>query len=104
MNHLENTSSGQVDLVVNLPGIVEIFGRALYNEFGAIVRELVQNSHDSIAKAYATAPEPQKQLSDYRIDVHYDQFARLLVIADNGTGMDATEIANDLNNFGQSIK
>jgi molecular chaperone HtpG len=104
MSNEKNTSAGSVDLSVDLPGIVEIFGRALYNEFGAIVRELVQNSHDSIIKTYAERGRNHKQLSDYRIDVHYDQYAGLLAIADNGSGMNADEVARDLNNFGKSMK
>jgi molecular chaperone HtpG len=100
----ESTSS-DVTLTVDLPGIIRIFGMALYNEFGAIVRELVQNSHDSIIKTYAELRRSGKNLEDYRIDVEFDQYGGgILVVADTGSGMTKSEIADDLNHFGQSVK
>ena len=45
-------SSKSIDLTVSLEGIVRIFGKSLYNDFGAIVRELVQNGHDSVVETY----------------------------------------------------
>jgi HSP90 family molecular chaperone len=94
----------QVGLTVNLAGIIKIFGSSLYNEFGAIVRELVQNGHDTALEAFAARRGEDRPLSDYWVNVRYDSVARVLVLADNGMGMDRADISTDLNDFGRPKK
>ncbi len=94
--------AAQQPLAVDLCGIIRIFGKALYNDFGAIVRELVQNGHDSVAEAYASKNGSAHSLPEYWVNVKYNQLE--LVVADNGTGMNVSGIAENLNNFGRSKK
>src|SRR4051812_1992048 len=92
-----------IALTVDLAGIIEIFGRSLYNEFGAIVRELVQNGHDACLEHFAAAG-PAASLLDYWVNVRYDSFARTLVVADNGLGMSRRDVSVKLGDFGRPKK
>jgi HSP90 family molecular chaperone len=96
--------TADVGLTVDLQGIIEIFGNSLYNEFGAIVRELAQNGHDAVIEAYARRDDRGRDLEDYWVNVHYDERSRTLVIADSGIGMDKESITKNLNEFGKSGK
>jgi len=106
MDQTSGTPTQQA-LTVDLCGIIRIFGKALYNEFGAIVRELVQNGHDSVAESfkrgYTAGDGAARPLHDYWVNVTYYNQAEL-VVADNGTGMSLEEIKQRLNQFGQSKK
>jgi HSP90 family molecular chaperone len=99
-----------IDLVVNLPGLIKIFGDALYQDFGSVVRELVQKSHDAILEnAIVRKRAGQKKgrsasEARTRIDVHLDEGELVLVVADNGVGMDEDGLRTKLNNFASSAK
>jgi molecular chaperone HtpG len=99
-----NERASDIGLSVDIEGIINIFGNALYNEFGAIVRELVQNGHDAVIEAYAHGRAPDRSLDRYWVNVHYDGPSRKLVIADSGTGMDRASVTESLNRFGRSGK
>jgi HSP90 family molecular chaperone len=98
MNVEPESVANRLDLVVNLAGIIEIFGRTLYSEFGAIVRELVQNGHDGCLEDFAVA-NSSSTLSNYWVNVRYDSVARTLVLADNGIGMSRADVSVKLNDF-----
>jgi len=104
MTQPNSLPSNQVGLTVNLAGIIQIFGNSLYNEFGAIVRELVQNGHDAVLEDYAAHGRSDKSLSDYWVNVRYDSIGRILILADNGIGMDSTDVSKDLTEFGRPKK
>jgi molecular chaperone HtpG len=89
-----------VPLTVSLAGIIEIFGHFLFEDFGAVVRELVQNAHDGIVESVAASPAAQ--LSNDAINVVYTDGH--LVVADSGVGMTREQIAQRLNNFAESFK
>ena len=91
-------------LTVNLAGIIQIFGKSLYNEFGAIVRELVQNGHDAVIERHAENLADRDTLREHWVNVQYHSFERVLVLSDNGTGMDDSEVSKDLNDFGRPKK
>ena len=97
-------SSENITLVPDLAGIIEIFGRSLYNDFGAIVRELVQNAHDAIVERQSKEVGSPFTFSRSWIWVHYDAFKRTLVVQDNGKGMDRQELISCLNYFGRPRK
>jgi molecular chaperone HtpG len=107
-NDFAQVKPGEVELVVDLPGLIKIFGDALYSDFSSMVRELVQNAHDGISKALLTAPNDHFSSSPdvdrERIDVLYLPTEQVLVIADSGIGMDKYQLAHDLNNFARSSK
>jgi molecular chaperone HtpG len=93
-----------VSLVADIPGLVAIFGDALYKDFGSIVRELVQNAHDTIVEAVAESDHPTEEIRERRITVEFDAERKNLVVADDGRGMDRSAIVENLNNFAKSQK
>lgn len=97
-------SDKNIDLSVDLPGLVTIFGDALYEDFGSIVRELVQNAHDAIVEYCSGFHDGEERLKQHRIVVEFNKSERLLVVADNGKGMSEKEIIDNLNNFARSKK
>jgi molecular chaperone HtpG len=100
-------SESEIELNVDLTGLVQIFGDALYTEFGSVVRELVQNAHDSIVVGSShggVGRSPSSPPSQGRIDVIFIESERILAVADNGIGMSAHDLASNLNNFGNSQK
>jgi len=104
-DEIETSQSGhKVPLVVDLPGLVEIFGDSLYDDFRAVVRELVQNSHDGIMEKISAGETVGTFSSANRIDVSYNLHDNLLSIADSGQGMTIEELAANLNNFARSRK
>ncbi|TDM05645.1 MAG: hypothetical protein C4K60_12955 [Ideonella sp. MAG2] len=94
----------QINLVADIPGLVAIFGDALYKDFGSIVRELVQNSHDTIIEIAAASQHPEEALREYRVDVDFDRARQRLTVCDDGKGMDRVTILDSLNNFAKSRK
>lgn len=93
-----------IELRVDLPGIVEIFGDSLYEDFGSIVRELVQNGHDAIISHVVAERGDENDLGRHRIDVLYRYADQTLIVRDDGTGMSRTELARSLSTFAQSAK
>lgn len=96
----------KVTLTVSLAGIIELFGNRLYKDFGAIVRELVQNGHDACLEDYTDGNSANKNwhLSDYWVNVRFDNFGRKLIIADCGTGMGMGDVSKNLNDFAKPRK
>ena len=97
-------ASEDISLVPDLQGIIEIFGRSLYNEFGAIVRELVQNAHDAVVEGLNKSRSPESSFASSWIRVDYDEYNRRLLVHDNGKGMSRKELIESLNYFGRKKK
>src|SRR5579871_5351657 len=92
-----------IPITIDLSGLIAIFGHALYTEFGAIVRELVQNAHDGIvediiAKTRRTNKTRRSQTSrsEYRIDIAYSDSDAVLVVSDTGVGMSPDDLQQKL--------
>lgn len=98
----KNDQVQNVQLNVDIAGLIEIFGEALYDEFGATVKELIQNAHDAITKKHVEAGEID--IFKDKIIVKFDQNTRSLVVFDTGVGMDKNDLINELNNFAKSRK
>ena len=76
--------------------LIRIFGDALYQDFGALLRELVQNSHDAIVEAGKNR--------GHLIWISFNEATNKLRIIDNGIGMSSTNITDCLNRFAYSDK
>jgi len=85
-------------LTANIPGLISLFGDSLYSDFGAVLRELVQNGHDAIIL------RSEKDPTEGRIRVSYSQSHSLLSVSDDGCGMTAEDVESFLNDFGNSYK
>jgi molecular chaperone HtpG len=94
----------QIELKVELTGLIEIFGEALYQDFGSVVRELTQNGHDAIIEHCASLQDPEMALLEHQLDVIYNEYSQELVISDNGVGMTRSQLIKNLNNFAKSDK
>ena len=84
-----------LDLVVN----------SLYSKKEIFLRELVSNASDAIDKAKFQALTDKKLIADnpeWRIDIAVDTSARTMKISDNGIGMDAAELENNLGTIASS--
>ena len=81
---------------INTKDLIPVFGQALYTDFGALIRELVQNSHDAIIQA--------GHLGHHMIWLHFDQSCRKLYVVDNGAGIHPDHISSKLNHFAFSDK
>ena len=73
---------------VDLGGLMAVLSDHLYSTRDVVLRELVQNAHDSIARRraqHADAPEG-------RIDVAASGDSRVLTVSDNGGGLSLEEV------------
>ncbi len=104
MDRSNDNTKPRIELVVNLVGLIKIFGEALYKEFTALVRELVQNGHDAIIKKHSASNDFLSNFSRDRVTVIYDEANRILIVSDTGIGMTKDELAAELNNFAGSQK
>jgi molecular chaperone HtpG len=84
---------------IELPNLITLLGQHLYSEPDVFIREVIQNSHDSIVarKVYARSASPAP-----RIDIDIDSKSRRLSVSDNGKGLTKTEIIEDLAMIGGS--
>ncbi|MBT6277608.1 MAG: molecular chaperone HtpG [Chromatiales bacterium] len=73
---------------VNLTGLLDVLGRNLYSTPNVVIRELVQNAHDSCIRRSLEAPEGPAA----RIDVTVDAAAQTFTIADSGAGLTEAEL------------
>ncbi len=83
---------------VNLPGLIDLMGTALYSRADAAVRELIQNAHDGILR---------KRMIDlaFQGTIRLRQIpdAGLLQIEDDGIGLSAEEAEKYLGTLGLGI-
>jgi molecular chaperone HtpG len=83
---------------VDIGGVIEILGSALYSRPDTSVRELIQNAHDAIARRRRTSLSYQG-----RIDVEQDPAGHTLRFSDDGIGLDAEEAETYLSTLGIGI-
>jgi molecular chaperone HtpG len=86
---MDGTGTGTLQRTsVDLRGLMQVLGEALYSTPHVAVRELVQNAHDSCERRRledAAAPAP-------RILVEADPAQGILHVEDNGAGLTADEV------------
>lgn len=78
-------------------GLVRLLAKNLYSSADVFVRELIQNAHDGCQRLAAAQPE-----CCTRIDITTSPDERTITFADNGIGMDETDIHAYLSTIGQS--
>ena len=84
-----------LDLVVN----------SLYSKKEIFLRELISNASDAIDRAKFLALTDKSLIADnpdWKIQITCDKAAKTLIISDNGTGMDATELEQNLGTIASS--
>lgn len=80
---------------VNIGGVIEILGSALYSRPDTAIRELIQNAHDAIARRRRTVLSYQG-----RIDIEQDSAGHLLRFRDDGVGLNVEEAETYLSTLG----
>ncbi|MBN1310832.1 MAG: ATP-binding protein [Anaerolineae bacterium] len=87
-------------LNLHVPGVLNLLGEHLYSEPRVVLRELIQNAHDSCRRRLVEDPHLPK---DYRprIDITIDAHLRRLTIRDNGSGLTEQEIHDFLSTIGR---
>ncbi len=83
---------------VDIGGVIEILGSALYSKPDAAVRELIQNAHDAIARRRRTSLEYLG-----RIDIEQDPASHTIRFNDDGVGLSADEAETYLSTLGIGI-
>ncbi|MDR3111052.1 MAG: ATP-binding protein [Planctomycetaceae bacterium] len=89
---------------VDLPGLIDLMGTALYQHPGAAIRELIQNAHDGIVRRRMQEFAALSQNS-WQGKIHFIQNpeAGTFVIEDNGIGLNAEEAEKYLGTVGLGI-
>lgn len=78
---------------------------SIYTHKEIFLRELISNASDAIDKRYfksLTDSESGLPRSDYEITLSADESARILTVSDNGCGMTAEELENNLGTIAKS--
>ncbi|WP_406693974.1 ATP-binding protein [Singulisphaera sp. Ch08] len=83
---------------VDIVGVIEILGSALYSRPESAVRELIQNAHDAIVRRRRTDLGYQG-----RIDIEQDRVEHTLCFQDDGIGLSAEEAETYLSTLGIGI-
>ena len=94
-NQFKAEIAEMLDLVVN----------SLYSKKEIFLRELVSNASDAIDKAKFQGLTDKSLVADnpeWRIDIAVDGTAKTMMISDNGSGMDAAELEQNLGTIASS--
>jgi len=83
-----------------VPGILNLLGEHLYSEPRVVLRELIQNAHDSCQRRLVEDSHLPEHYQP-RIDITIDAQLRRLTIRDNGSGLTEQEIHDFLSTIGQ---
>ena len=83
---------------VDIGGVIEILGSALYSRPDSAIRELIQNAHDAIERRRQTSLAHQG-----RIDIDQDPAARTLRFSDDGVGLSVRDAETYLSTLGVGI-
>jgi molecular chaperone HtpG len=90
--------SRQIPFQVDIAGVIEILGSALYSRPDTAVRELIQNAHDAITR------RRHRDLGyKGRIDITQDRDRNTLTFRDDGIGLSADEAEKYLGTLGIGI-
>ena len=76
-------------------------GHTLYNDTSVVLRELLQNALDAVRLQYFLGNSDGSKKKG-RVSVHWNTQERILVVADNGTGMTQEIVENNLLKVGAS--
>ncbi|GHU24953.1 chaperone protein HtpG [Spirochaetia bacterium] len=85
--------------------LLHLIIHSLYSNREIFLRELISNASDALDKLkYLTvADDSYKSLNfDPRIDISFDKDARILVVTDNGIGMNETDLEESLGTIARS--
>lgn len=85
--------------------LLDMMINSIYTHKEIFLRELISNASDAIDKRYfrsLTEPEAGLNRDEYEIFIKADGEARTLVISDNGCGMTAEELENNLGTIAKS--
>ena len=78
---------------------------SIYTHKEIFLRELISNASDAIDKLYfrsLTDTSVTLGKSDYAIELSFDKEARTITLSDNGCGMTAEEMENNLGTIARS--
>ena len=85
--------------------LLDMMINSIYTHKEIFLRELISNASDAIDKLYfrsLTDSSVKLTRSDYQINIASDKSARTLIITDNGCGMSAEELENNLGTIAKS--
>ncbi|MCB1592936.1 MAG: molecular chaperone HtpG [Alphaproteobacteria bacterium] len=113
MNKSSNTAkqnesqpqTGQQAFGADVARLLDIVANALYTHHEVFLRELISNSADACDRLRYDSiqnPEMIKDNPDFRIHVFKNTDDRTLSVIDNGIGMDAQELAENLGTIAKS--
>ena len=94
-NQFKAEIAEMLDLVVN----------SLYSKKEIFLRELISNASDAIDRAKFLALTDKTLIEDnpeWKIEISVDKAAKTLMISDNGTGMDAADLEQNLGTIASS--
>ncbi len=85
--------------------LLDMMINSIYTHKEIFLRELISNASDALDKLYfrsLTDSSVALSRSDYQINLSIDKDARTLTVADNGCGMSAEELENNLGTIAKS--
>ena len=85
--------------------LLKLINHSLYSNKDIFVREIVSNASDALDKLkYLTVSDEayKNVIFDPRIDISFDEDAKVLTIQDTGIGMDAVDLENNLGTIARS--
>ena len=100
--HMEKKSSPFKDEIAEM---LDLVVNSLYSKKEIFLRELVSNASDAIDKAKfkgLTDKELVADSPDWKIEIAVDSSAKTMMVSDNGIGMDAEELEQNLGTIASS--
>ena len=85
--------------------LLDMMINSIYTHKEIFLRELISNASDAIDKRYfrsLTEPESGLNRDEYEIFITADEDSRILTVSDNGCGMTADELENNLGTIAKS--
>ena len=82
--------------------LLDLVIHSLYSNPDIFLRELIANAADAIDKARFAALTDEKLIRDWRIDLKADKDAKTITVADNGIGMTAEEVRDNIGTIAKS--
>ena len=85
--------------------LLDMMINSIYTHKEIFLRELISNASDALDKLYfrsLTDSSVNQARSDYNININVDKIAGTLTISDNGCGMSAEELENNLGTIAKS--
>ena len=85
--------------------LMDMMINSIYTHKEIFLRELISNASDALDKLYfksLTDSSVGLNKDDFRIRIELDKQARILTVSDNGCGMTADELENNLGTIAKS--